>query len=76
MRAAVERMMEKLRLPINPTKTRCLRAPNEAFEFLGYRIGRNYDRRTGRAYIGTRPSQASVRSLCRKISEMTEARYG
>ena len=43
-------------------------------EFLGYRIGRNHSPRTGRASIGTRPSKASVRSICRKISEPTEAR--
>ena len=76
MRVAVERMMEKLRLPINATKTRCLRVPEEPMEFLGYRIGRNYSPRTGRAYIGTRPSRDSVRSIYRKISEATEARYG
>ena len=76
MRAAAEQIMERLRLPLNATKTRCLRTPEEPFEFLGYRIGRNYNRRTGRAYIGTRPSKASVQSLCRKISELTQARYG
>ena len=45
-------------------------------EFLGYRVGRNYNPRTGGAYIGTRPSQGSVRSVCRKISALTEARNG
>ena len=76
MRAIVERMMEQLRLPVNATKTRCLRCPDEPMEFLGYRIGRNHSPRTGRASIGTRPSKASVRSICRRISEPTEARYG
>ena len=76
MRATVERMMEQLRLPVNATKTRCLRCPEEPMEFLGYRIGRNYSHKTGRAYIGTRPSKASVRSICRRISELTEARHG
>ena len=76
MRVDVERMMERLRLPLNATKTRCLRSPEEPVEFLGYRIGRNYSRNGGRAYIGTRPSKASVRSICRKIGELTEARYG
>ena len=76
MRAVAERIAEQLRLPLNATKTRCLRTPEEPIEFLGYRIGRNYSLRTGRAYIGTRPSQASVRSICRKISELTQARYG
>ncbi len=76
MRATVERMMEQLRLPVNATKTRCLRCPDEPMEFLGYRIGRNYSHKTGRAYIGTRPSKASVRSICRRISELTEASHG
>ena len=76
LRAVVERMMKQLRLPLNATKTRCLRTPEEPFEFLGYRSGRNYRPRTGEAYIGTRPSKASVRSICRKISELTQPRYG
>ena len=41
MLAAVKRLMNGLKLPVNEEKTRCLRCPEEAFEFLGYRIGRN-----------------------------------
>ncbi len=53
MLAAVERLMAGLRLPINERKTRCLRCPEDSFEFLGYRFGRNY-RPSGRgSYIGT-----------------------
>ena len=44
--------------------------------FLGYRIGRNYRRDTGHAYIGTRPSPASVQSICRRLSELTTRRSG
>lgn len=76
MLAAVEWFMEQLRLPLNATKTRCVRVPEEPVEFLGYRVGRNWNPRTGKAYIGTRPSRGSVRSACRKISERTAARYG
>ena len=76
MRAAVERMLERLRLPVNPRKTRCLHVPEEPMEFLEYRVGRNYRRDTVRDYFGTRPSAGSVRSICRKISELTQARYG
>ena len=68
--------MRKLKLPVNERKTRCLRCPEEPFEFLGYRIGRNY-RPSGKGpYIGTRPSKASVQSICRKISEWTSPRSG
>lgn len=53
MRAAVERMMERLRLPLNAMKTCCLRLPAEPLEFLGHRIGRNHNLRTVLAFIST-----------------------
>ena len=66
MLATVERLMAGLKLAINERKTRCLRSPEEAFEFLGYRIGRIH-RPTGKgSYIGTRPGKASVQSICRR----------
>ena len=68
--------MQRLKLTVNAEKTRCCRVPEESIEFLGYRIGRNYRRDTGRAYIGTRPSQASVQRICRRVSEATATRYG
>ena len=71
MRAVGEELTRRLRLPLNATKTRCLRTPEEPLEFLGYRIGRNDSPRTGKACIGTRQSRASVRSTCRR-----QARYG
>ena len=76
MLSAVTRLMEGLKLTINEQKTRCLRCPEEPMEFLGYRFGWNYRRTGGRAYIGNRPSRASVQSICRKISEQTERRHG
>ena len=74
MLAAVERLMAGLKLPVNERKTRCLRCPEETFEFLGFRVGRNYRPFGKGPYIGTRPSTASVRSIRRKISEMTTRR--
>ena len=76
MLAAVNRLMERLKLPINAEKTRCLRCPEEPLEFLGYRIGWNYRPTDGSRYIGTRPSKASVQSICRRISEQTVGRRG
>ena len=70
------RLMRKLKLEINAQKTRCLQCPEEPFEFLGYRIGRNYRPKSGSRYIGTRPSKASVQSICRRISEQTDPRFG
>src|SRR5262249_55570331 len=57
---AMRNMMSKLKLTVNETKTRLCRVPVESFEFLGYRIGRCYSLRTGRAYIGTRPAPKKV----------------
>ena len=63
-------------LRVNDQKTQCLRCPDEAIVFLGYRLGLNYRRNGTGAYIGTRPSKASVQGICRKISEQTVARFG
>src|SRR5438034_9647271 len=69
--AATRDMMAKLKLTINETKTRLCRLPEETFDFLGYTIGRCYSPRTGRAYLGTRPSAKMVRRLCAEIREQT-----
>jgi RNA-directed DNA polymerase len=64
-------MMHRLRLTVNDTKTRLCRVPDESFDFLGYTIGRCYSPKTGRAFLGTRPSRKQVNRLCREISVMT-----
>ena len=75
MLAVVNRLMERLKLPVNAQKTRCLRCPEESLEFLGYRIGWNYRPTDASRYIGTRPSKASVQSIRRRISAQTDPRY-
>ena len=75
MLAVVNRLMDRLKLPVNAQKTRCLRCPEESLEFLGCRIGWNYRPTDGSRYIGTRPAKASVQSICRRISEHTGRRY-
>jgi group II intron reverse transcriptase/maturase len=74
--AAMRRMMQKLRLTINEEKTRICRLPDESFDFLGYTFGRCYSRRTGRRYIGQRPSKKKVAAVCRQISEWTASSWG
>ena len=76
MLLAFVQVMEQLKLPVNMEKTRCLRCPDEAFEFLGYRIGLNFRPHGKGAYIGTRPSRSSIQHICRKVSEQTASRYG
>jgi len=68
-------LMLKLKLTVNETKTRVCHLPEDTFDFLGYTIGRCYSPKTGRAYLGTRPSKGSVRRICRQIRELTDRRW-
>ena len=68
-------MMSRLKLTVNETKTHLCRVPDESFDFLGYTIGRCYSPRTGRSYIGTRPSKKRVQRIFAAISEMTSRRW-
>lgn len=64
-------MMERLKLTVNERKTRLCRLPEETFDFLGYTFGRHYSPKTGKAYLGPKPSGKKVSSLCEEISELT-----
>jgi len=68
-------MMDRLKLTVNETKTRLCRVPDESFDFLGYTLGRCYSPKTGRAFIGSRPSKKKVHRLCREISELTSGQW-
>jgi RNA-directed DNA polymerase len=69
---AMRAMMSKLKLTVNEAKTRRCRVPEESFDFLGYTIGLCHSPRTGRAYIGTRPSAKKVARLREAIRELTD----
>ncbi len=71
---AMRVMMERLKLTVNETKTRQCRLPEESFDFLGYTIGRCWSAKTGRSYLGTRPSRKSLQRIFREISERTDRR--
>jgi group II intron reverse transcriptase/maturase len=68
---AMQHLMTRLKLTVNEEKTRLCRVPEDSVEFLGYTIGRYYSYKTGRAYIGTRPSKRSVQRVCRAVSDKT-----
>jgi RNA-directed DNA polymerase len=70
----MRRMMSKLKLTVNETKTRLCSLPEESFDFLGYTQGRNYSPRTGGSYLGPRPARKKINRICREISELTEHR--
>jgi group II intron reverse transcriptase/maturase len=68
---AMREMMERLKLTVNETKTHQVRVPDESFDFLGYTFSQLHSPRTGNAYLGCRPSQRKVQSICREVSELT-----
>jgi RNA-directed DNA polymerase len=72
---AMRTLMERLKLTVNEEKTGRCRVPQEHFDFLGYTFGRCYSTKTGRAYIGTRPSRKSIKKVCRTISEATSRQW-
>jgi RNA-directed DNA polymerase len=74
-RQAMEGMMNRLKLTINEAKTHVCKVPDESFDFLGYTIGRCWSTKTGRGYIGTRPSPKRIGRICQAIREETSRRW-
>jgi group II intron reverse transcriptase/maturase len=73
--AVMQCLMEKLKLTVNEAKTSVRRIPAEWFDFLGYTIGRCYSPKTGKSYIGTRPSQKAIQRICEEIGDATRRRW-
>jgi group II intron reverse transcriptase/maturase len=71
-RQQMQAIMSKLKLTVNEQKTRICRVPEESFDFLGYTLGRCYSPKSGRAFIGTRPSTKRIRAICEELSQMTQ----
>ncbi|RZU38879.1 group II intron reverse transcriptase/maturase [Edaphobacter modestus] len=67
----MQKMMSKLKLTVNDSKTRVCSVPEEKFDFLGYTFGQCYSPKTGRAYLGTVPARKRVRRIRGEIREMT-----
>src|SRR6202035_1993794 len=56
-------IMRKLKLTVNEEKTRICKVPEGEFDFLGYTFGLMYSARTGKAYLGYRPSRKSIKRM-------------
>ena len=69
--SAMRRIMARLGLVVNEDKTRICKVPEETFDFLGYTFGQLYSVKTGRAYLGMKPSKPSVKRMVRKLHSMT-----
>ena len=68
-------IMGKLKLTVNEEKTRICKVPEGSFDFLGHTFGRMYSARTGKAYLGYRPSRKSIKRMVENVHALT-ARSG
>jgi RNA-directed DNA polymerase len=73
---AMRSISRKLKLTVNEEKTHVCRVPRESFDFLGYTFGRCYSSRTGNSYVSQRPSKRKIQAVCRRISEVTDRKWG
>jgi len=73
-RVALRQLAGRLKLTVNEEKTHVCQLPEGRFDFLGYTFERCYSEKTGRAYLGTRPSKKSIRRMVVAISAQTERR--
>lgn len=71
---AMRRIIEKMGLTINESKTKIVKLPEGQFDFLGYTHGRFYGK-DGRSFIYAKPSKKSVRKLMEKIREETISKW-
>jgi RNA-directed DNA polymerase len=67
----LRKLMGKLKLTVNEEKTRICKVPEGEFNFLGYSFGRMYSARTGKAYLGFRPSKKSIGRMVETIHALT-----
>jgi RNA-directed DNA polymerase len=67
----LRKLIGKLKLTVNEEKTRICKVPEGEFNFLGYSFGRMYSPRTGKAYLGYRPSKNSIGRMVETIHALT-----
>ena len=60
-------VMDRLGLTLNEEKTSLVDATENSFEFLGYELGREYFRKSGRIYWAAQPSKNSIDRMKRKV---------
>lgn len=66
---ALRQLVARLKLAVNEDKTHICRLPQGRFDFLGYSFERCYSEKTGRPFLGTRPSKKSITRLMKSISD-------
>ena len=67
----VRRVLERLGLSLNESKTRIVDATQASFDFLGFSIRMSRGRRTGKPYPHVRPSAKSLMKIKTKLTALT-----
>lgn len=67
----LRRILEKLKLTLNETKTRIVNAFEEEFGFLGFSIWMGKGRKTGKHYPHVQPSKKSLQAIKDRVSHLT-----
>jgi RNA-directed DNA polymerase len=71
--AWTRRVMTRLGLTVNETKTIVRNARQERFDFLGYSFGPHHYRKDGHWYLGASPSQKSVQRLKTSVGAILDS---
>ena len=69
-----QRVLTKLKLRLNESKTSIRNARQERFDFLGYTFGPHCFKRNGHWYLGASPSKRSVQRLKSKVRDILQPR--
>jgi RNA-directed DNA polymerase len=69
--ARLREIMGKLKLTVNEEKTRICKVPEGEFDFLGHTFGLMHSARTGKAYLGYRPSRKSIKRMVENVHALT-----
>lgn len=69
--AMIRRILDRLELTLNESKTRMVDARQKSFNFLGFAIRVSKGRKTGKAYTHVCPAPKSLRKIKTRIKELT-----
>jgi hypothetical protein len=67
----LQRILERLELTLNETKTRIVNAFDGEFDFLGFSIWMGKGRKTGKYYPHVQPSKKSMQAIKDRVTNLT-----
>jgi hypothetical protein len=67
----LRRILERLELTLNETKTRIVKAFDDEFKFPGFSIGMGKGRKTGKHYPQVQPSKKSLQAIKDRVTHLT-----